>query len=166
MSVMVHVHTAVPSLLDKIVIDARQFWSPDSPPVNREKPRDWGLITIQVIDFIPSSVRSTPPSISDGCCGEVACMFAYAFNQSPWARERRRWAMVSNTGSIVTISAVNDADRPTDPAGFPPVVTTGFTAQEAILAAEEQNRPRFALARVPRLWTIAVMPISAEGSVA
>lgn len=129
-------------------------------PATPDQPRDWGLVTIQVVDFKPRGLRSQPPSVTDSCGTDVALMFAIAFNQSHLAKQRRRWALVGSTGSVLTITDVDAETRPTDPTAFPPIVVSGLTMIEAIELAEAANRPRLEHAVIPRLWTIAVMPLA------
>ena len=163
MTETVYVHVAVKSRPDTEA--NRGTMATPEPMPTRADPlqKNWGVVTIQVINFKPKGLRSLPPSISDSAGSEVACLFAHAFNRSEFAKNHRRWALVSREGSIVTLSSIDETDRPTDPSGFPPIVTGGLTVHESTNMADDLNRPRFEQARIPRLWSIAVRPFTAEG---
>ena len=60
------------------------------------------------------------------------------------------------------LSGISGNERPTDPTAFPRCVTSNLTMSQSIRSAEEANRERFRLARVPREWAVAVMPINRD----
>lgn len=135
-----------------------------STPLSDDGPRTWGLVTIEVIDFTPSGLKSRPPSITDGIAGhQVSQIFAIAFNRSDFARNKRRWALVNDVGTVVMLNSITDDERPLAPNAFPPFVKSGLTMHEAVNQANELNAPRLKLARVPRQWSIPVRPISEKG---
>lgn len=124
-------------------------------PAWRRNP-DCGLVTIKNDNWIPQSETDLPHSMTQGLGMELSAHFAMVYNQSTMARNKRRWAVVTNRGTVLILTGIKLADRPTNPADFPSFVESGLTFNQAEQRAAEANAPRLALAIVPRDWAIAV----------
>lgn len=116
----------------------------------------FGVVTIQNMDWAPESAHDLPPSVADGLGMEVSSQFVMMFNQSATARQRRRWAMLTNRGTVLILTGVKPDERPIHSADFHASVQGGMTFHEAESTANKANEARYALARIPRQWTIAV----------
>ena len=130
-------------------------------PADTDWPKTWGVVTVSIVDFEPKSVTSVPPSMTDSAGPHVSAMFAHCLNRSEFYRSRRRWALLTGSGSVLTVNVVDD--RPNDPAAFPDCVQGDLTMKAANELAIELNRPRLKLARIPREWSIPVRKFTAEG---
>ena len=115
-----------------------------------------GLVTIAVDQWEPKSRLDVPPSPMNAMGMELAAQFAIAFNQSIFARQRRRWCVVTNRGTCLMLTGIPIDQRPLNPCDFPPCVQQGMTYPEAELIADEQNTERFKVARIPRNWTVSL----------
>lgn len=123
---------------------------------------DFGVITVRVENWAPKNARSCPPSLTDGMSAELSIQFALAYNASEHAAQRKRWALVTHSGTILILTGLED--RPSDPAAFPGSVVRVHTLAEANRVMELENGERHRHAKIPREWCIAVRPlaISAE----
>lgn len=115
-----------------------------------------GLVTITVDKWEPKSRLDVPPSPTTSMGMELSAQFAIAFNQSEFARQRRRWCVVTNRGTCLMLTGIPAEHRPLNPCDFPPCVEQRLTYPEAELIAETQNTERHRLARIPRNWTVAL----------
>lgn len=115
-----------------------------------------GVVTIKNSEWRPRKVVDIPHSITQGMGMSLSAHFALVYNQSDTARTQRRWAVVTSRGTVLILSGIPDADRPTNPAAFPPCVQSGLSYDQAELAAGEANALRFKFAAVPREWSIAL----------
>lgn len=129
----------------------------------KRKPKDvWkdlpvcGTITVDNPTWAPPKATSVPPSLTETLGMQLSATFAILFNQSAHARGKRRWAVVTSRGTVVILAGVKPEQRPANPADFPPCVTAGLTHREAEDFTREANEPRFALAHIPRQWTISL----------
>ncbi|WP_373650571.1 hypothetical protein [Schlesneria sp. DSM 10557] len=115
-----------------------------------------GTVTIQNVSWEPANSRDVPPSVTDELGMELAGQYVLLYNQSDISRRKRRWAVLTNRGSVVILSGISPQDRPADPADFPPCVQAGLTFRVAEDAANRANKTRYDLARIPRQWTISL----------
>jgi hypothetical protein len=115
-----------------------------------------GLVTIAVDKWEPKSRLDVPPSPTTQMGMELAAQFAIAFNQSNFARQRRRWCVVTNRGTCLMLTGIPIDQRPLNPCDFPPCVQQGMTYPDVELIADEQNTERFKVARIPRNWTVSL----------
>lgn len=115
-----------------------------------------GLVTINNLDWEPKSRLDVPPSPTMNLGMDIAAQFAIAYNQSDFARQKRRWCVVTNRGTCLILTGIPADQRPLNPCDFPPIVQQGLTFPEAEKAADEQNTERHRLARIPRNWTVAL----------
>ena len=118
-------------------------------------------MTITNLDWVPKKSSDVPPSPTKGYGWKLSADFCRLFNQSEFARRRRRWAVLTNRGDALILCGIRDEDRPLDPAAFPPCVQDGLTYHDAETMAINDNAARFAVARVPRQWTISLRRIDA-----
>lgn len=123
---------------------------------------DFGLITVRVENWSPKNARSNPPSITDGMSTEISRQFCLAFNASEHARQRKRWALLTNSGSVLILTGLDE--RPIDPSAFPGTVRRVHTQAEANRIMELENAERHRYARIPREWTVAVCPLVEGGA--
>lgn len=131
----------------------------------------WGLLTIpNRSGWNPKNERSQPPtSLAMIAPAEIVTEFALAYNRSNYARETRRWAVVSGDGAMLILVDIPAQERPTDPAAFPRGTRLVSAHQAKDLAAVE-NADRHRLAIIPREWTVVLRPLvsrhpaSQEGS--
>lgn len=130
-------------------------------PTEQSGEGEYGVITLQVQDWVPKNARSVPPSITDGMGTAISRILAVTFNASENASERRRWALLTNSGTVLLLTGVEQ--RPSTPTDFPPNVRRVLTKAEAEKRAEIENQDRFRLARIPREWSVAVCPLT-EGT--
>ncbi|WP_373653377.1 hypothetical protein [Schlesneria sp. DSM 10557] len=115
-----------------------------------------GTLTIQNVSWEPANSRDVPPSVTDELGMELAAQYVLLYNQSETSRNRRRWALLTNRGSVVILSGIALQDRPANPADFPKCVQGNLTFRTAEDTANAANKVRFALARIPRQWTISL----------
>ncbi|WP_397570385.1 hypothetical protein [Schlesneria sp. T3-172] len=118
--------------------------------------RSCGVVTITNVKWEPSGLRSLPPSLTNGLGMGLSAQFAMVYNQSETSRLQRRWAVVTNRGTVLFLSGILPQDRPVNPADFPPCVMANLTYAEAESTADTENRPRLRLARIPRQWTVSL----------
>jgi hypothetical protein len=126
-----------------------------------------GVVTIKNSEWRPKKVGDTPNSITQGLGMDLSASFALVYNQSHLAKSHGRWAVLTNRGTVLILTGIRGADRPLNPAGFPPCVQGGMTYDNAEHLALEANELRFKLAAVPREWAISLRRAdSMEGGVA
>ncbi len=114
------------------------------------------VVTIANAEWRPTKPEAIPKSITQGMGMSLSAHYAMVYNQSDLARQLRRWAVVTTRGTVLILSGIPEAQRPTNPADFPPCVQAGLTYGRAESIAVESNGPRFAIAAVPREWTISL----------
>jgi hypothetical protein len=147
--------------------------------IQRPRPRHLtipvcGVVTIRNSEWKPTKPAAIPKSMTQGLGISLSAHFAMIYNQSEMARIHRRWAVLTTRGTVMILANIPDAERPTNPAAFPPCVQSGMSSDAADLAAVEANGPRLQVAIIPRQWTIAVrladcvddMPPTKEGGAA
>lgn len=140
-------------------------------PISSISRLPWGLLTVPNRNgWKPKNERSQPPgSLLMVAPAEIVTEFALAYNRSQYAREHRRWAVVSGDGALLILVDIPAADRPDDPGAFPEGTRIVSAYQAKDLAAAE-NAERYRLASVPREWTVVLRPLvtrqtlSPEGS--
>jgi hypothetical protein len=115
-----------------------------------------GVVTIKNSEWRPKKVGDIPSSLTQGLGMELSAQFAMVYNQSQFARSYGRWAVVTNRGTVLILTGIRGADRPINPADFPPCVQGGMTYENSEALISEANEPRFKLAAVPREWAIAI----------
>ena len=134
---------------------------PNGPFVTKPVP-DWhalpicGLVEIINDKWEPKNSRDLPPSPTQGMGMELSAQFCIAFNQSGFARQRRRWAVLTNRGTCLILTGIPAEQRPLNPCDFPPCVQQRLAYPEVEAIAEQRNADRYKLARIPRNWTVAL----------
>lgn len=124
-------------------------------PEWRTKPNH-GLVTVIVDNWTPKSARSVPPSVTDHLTMWLSTQWAILFNQSAFARRKKRWAVVTARGTVIVLCNIQLRDRPVNPADMPNCCITDLTFDTADRLAIAANTPRVEHSRVPRQWTVCI----------
>jgi hypothetical protein len=126
---------------------------------SRERWQDLPICGVAVVlndKWKPGSVNDVPPSFASGLDMAMLGQFAMLFNQSQIARTRRRWALVTNRGTLLFLTGIKPNERPIHPADFPACVAGGLNYNQAESMAREANEHRHATAHVPRQWSVSL----------
>jgi len=123
--------------------------------------RTLGLFTLEIPNFWafrPKSPDSTPPSTAAGLPVAELGKLAIMLNAGEWTAQKRTWAAVTESGSLLLLPCSAEA-RPSDPTAFLPGTRLAERDEAKSLAIEE-NRERLAVSHVPKQWTVALRPLS------